>query len=317
MALSSEQASIITFLLVNRLEENGVQPLTTGEFWNLAHSIDDLSILSGKPSAKISELTGAPDEIAARVEALLARGREAALTRERLEQSGIKAMTPFDDSYPIRLQEQLRDAAPPLLYYAGDSSILAGRSLAIVGSRDIDQQELNVAHEAAHSAVTRGIGVISGAARGIDRVAMATAFANDGVVTGVLADSLVRMLRDPDTRRGVLEGHAIFVTHQNPTTGFNVGAAMARNKVVYALADVTFVVTAASRTGGTWTGADEALRRNYGRVAVWMGEGRGPGNEPLVKAGADPISDVDELFSLETRPAKVDKEDADQLRMRL
>ena len=56
-------------------------------------------------------------------------------------------------------------------------------------------------------------------------------------------------------------------------------------------------------SGGTWAGADEALRRKYGHVAVWMGEGRGPGNELLVKQGATPISELEELFMLEPRAA--------------
>lgn len=67
---------------------------------------------------------------------------------------------------------------------------------------------------------------------------------------------------------------------------------MGRNKVVYGLADVTLVVCSDDGSGGTWEGAKEALRRRFGTVAVWDGEGAGPGNAPLIKLGGQAIRDV-------------------------
>ena len=311
-------ASFVAFLLVNRLATNDTQPLTVSEFWKLAAPDVNLEALLTASPAEISALTGASDEIAERAHSLLAQGRRAALALEELGQSGIRIMTPFDDPYPARLREQLREAAPPLLFYAGDPSLLEAPSLAIVGSRHVGHEELEITRAAARVAVGRGAGVTSGGARGVDQVAMTTVFEQGGIVTGVLADSLVKTLRESVTRRAVLEGTAIFLSHQNPTAGFSVGAAMGRNKFVYALADVTFVVTAAAKSGGTWTGADEALRRGYGRVAVWMGAGRGPGNELLIEQGATPITDVDQLFSHEPNTGEAaDEQEADQLRLGL
>lgn len=310
-------SSLAAFLLVNRLQKTGVPPLTVGEFWKVIRSIDDPALLMNKSSKEILEVTGAPEIDAERVHTLLSHGRGAALSLDELEQSGMRAITPFDDSYPERLRIQLRDAAPPLLYYAGEPSLLGSSSLAIVGSRHVGHEELNVARGAAASAVKKGIGVLSGGARGVDQVAIATAFAKGGFVTGVLADSLVKSLRDPETRRAILDGRAIFLTHQNPEAGFNVGAAMGRNKIVYALAEVTFVVTAEVASGGTWTGADEALRRKYGQVAVWMGENRGPGNELLVQQGATPVTDIEDLFMLEPRAGNTVVGEVDQLHLGL
>lgn len=310
--------SLATFLLTNRLDKGGTQPLTVGEFWQLANSIDNLSTLMDVPADEIAARIDAPDVVAARIHSLLSKGRAAALGLEELEQSGIRMMTVFDDGYPARLRDRLGNTAPPLFYYAGAPSLLETASLAIVGSRHVGNEELNVTRAAAEAAVERGLSVTSGGARGVDQAAMGSAFSEGGVVVGMLADSLLRLLREPDTRRAILDGRAIFLTHQNPSAGFSVGAAMARNKVVYSLADVTFVVAAAAGSGGTWTGAEEALRRNYGRVAAWMGDGRGPGNELLVEHGADPISNVDELFTLEARPAPdAVEQEADQLRLGL
>jgi len=76
---------------------------------------------------------------------------------------------------------------------------------------------------------------------------------------------------------------------------------MGRNKIIYGLSRVTFVVTAYKDSGGTWAGAKEALDRGFGPVAVWAGQGVKDGNEALVKRGATPITEFDRLFSVRSR----------------
>ena len=72
---------------------------------------------------------------------------------------------------------------------------------------------------------------------------------------------------------------------------------MARNKLIYALAQRTFVVASDHETGGTWAGAKEALGKSLRLpVDVWTGDGSGPGNAALVERGARGISDVEQLW---------------------
>lgn len=58
------------------------------------------------------------------------------------------------------------------------------------------------------------------------------------------------------------------------------------------------MVCADDGTGGTWAGAREAMRRHFGRVAVWTGPGAGPGNAKLVELGGIAIDDVSCLADL-------------------
>ena len=81
---------------------------------------------------------------------------------------------------------------------------------------------------------------------------------------------------------------------------------MARNKLVYALSALTVVIATDEGNGGTWTGATEAMRNSNGIVAVWRGDGEGPGNAALEQLGALPIYSVAELGTL------VDRESLDQ-----
>ena len=124
---------------------------------------------------------------------------------------------------------------------------------------------------------------------------MNAALEAEGAVVGVLADSLVRSANDSDVRRAISDEQLCLVTPYVPTAPFSAGNAMGRNKLIYALADVTFVVASDEGKGGTWSGATEALKKSYGDVAVWTGEGAGPGNAALVRAGARPVESIDDL----------------------
>ena len=72
-----------------------------------------------------------------------------------------------------------------------------------------------------------------------------------GKVAGVLADSLERMVMNREHRNLLLEEKLAFISPYDPNAGFNVGHAMQRNKLIYALADAALVVNAEENKGGT------------------------------------------------------------------
>ena len=82
-----------------------------------------------------------------------------------------------------------------------------------------------------------------------------------GKVTGVLADSLEKASMNREHRRLLLDGQLVLVSPYDPGAGFNVGHAMQRNKLIYALADASLVVSSDVNKGGTWAGAVEQLEK--------------------------------------------------------
>ena len=167
-----------------------------------------------------------------------------------------------------------------------------------MGSRDASAEAIEVAGAAAGVAVAAGLPVISGLARGIDQASMAGALDRGGMVVGIPAEGLRKVSRSPEVRRRVHNGELCIASPYAPDSRFTAGNAMGRNKVVYGLADVTLVVCSDNGSGGTWEGAKEALRRGFGTVAVWDGEGAGPGNAPLGKLGGQAIQDVSRVLDL-------------------
>ena len=103
---------------------------------------------------------------------------------------------------------------------------------------------------------------------------MAAALDAGGVVVGVPAEGIRKVSRNAEIRRRVHGGELCIASPFAPDTPFQAGNAMGRNKIIYALSTVTFVVSSDEESGGTWAGAKEALDKRYAPVAVWTGNGR-------------------------------------------
>ena len=315
--------SLATVLLVSRLCADGLRPLKASEYWSLldrigtgplvglvhsagadaasgdrAHPREGLAKLLGRSEDRLVRGCGLPENLAARIAELVDRATAVAFELDRLDQSGIRTLTVFDEHYPRQWLARLGAKAPPVVHAAGSLDLLDTPGLGVVGSRDVSESGGEVAKHVARIAARRGMPLVSGGARGVDELAMDAAFEAGGAVVGILAESLSRKLKHPDVRRAVHEGSAVMCTPYSPDTPFSAGNAMGRNKLIYTQAALTVVVASDVGSGGTWSGATEALRHGYGPVAVWRGPGEGPGNEPLQQHGAVPVTSVHDIESL-------------------
>lgn len=309
-------AALASILLTTRLLRRDPQPLSPTEFWDLIESCADPAELLGLSAKEMQDRTHRTPEEATRLVQLLNGATALALELEQLGQSGLRVVSVFDDDYPVRLRERLGTATPPLLYVAGPIDVLQTDGIGIVGSRNVGSDAREVAADVARAAVRAGLAVVSGVARGIDQVAMSAALEVEGRVAGIPVDSMSKLVRDQNIRRAITNDQLCLASPYIPSAGFSVGNAMGRNKLVYALSQVTLVVTADHGTGGTWAGAVEALEKKYGPVAVWRGEGAGPGNEKLSARGAIEISDPASVLEIH-RTEKPRSEQPAQLRIQL
>jgi predicted Rossmann fold nucleotide-binding protein DprA/Smf involved in DNA uptake len=110
-----------------------------------------------------------------------------------------------------------------------------------------------------------------------------------GTVVGLLADSLERAARAAEWQPARRDGNLCLATPYSPTAGFSVGAAMGRNRLIYAAADYAVVVASDAGTGGTWAGATEALRHGWLPVFVLEHAAMPEGNRQLLERGALPL----------------------------
>jgi predicted Rossmann fold nucleotide-binding protein DprA/Smf involved in DNA uptake len=297
--------------LPSHAAETDLSPLKLGEWNQLARKIADSSLknpaaLQGRSAGELANALAIPADEAERIARLLEFAGQLSVELQRLFEQGLWAVTRVDELYPNRLRDTLKHQAPTVLFGAGDIRLLQRAGVAVVGSRDIDEAGAAFAREVGAKAVAAKRSVVSGGARGTDRIAMQAALEADGLAIGALADSLERTARQADVREFVSDGKLVLVTPYAPTAGFSVGAAMGRNKLIYGLAEFAVVVSSDHQTGGTWAGAVEALKANWCPVLVRDGEGVPRGNKELLKLGATALPN-DELPEISNLAAWVQK----------
>ena len=270
-------------------DDTGAQPLNIKEYdelatWLFSKKWWPEDLLNADNQSALSDAF-API-VPERMKALLGRGASMAIAIEKWVNKGLWVICRSDDDYPQRLKQHLKRYAPPILYGAGDRSLLSKGGLAVVGSRNIDTEAEAFARDVGRGAAHSGMQLVSGAARGVDETAMHGAFEEGGAVVGVMADSLLRAAVSGKYREGIRSGKLVLISTYNPEAGFNVGSAMGRNKYIYALADYAVVVSSDYKEGGTWAGAEEELRRKEHRpVFIRNGEDVPKGNVELLKKG--------------------------------
>jgi len=224
-----------------------------------------------------------------RIQRLLGRGFLLSQAVERWQARAISVISRADPEYPRRLKARLREEAPAILYVCGNTSLLESGGLAVVGSRDADEALIEYTVDIGQLAARAGTTIVSGGAKGIDQAAMRGALEAGGKATGVLSDSLEKASMNRENRTVLIDGQLVLVSPYDPNAGFNVGNAMRRNKLIYALADASLVVSSDVDKGGTWSGAVEQLDKlRLVRVYVRSTERPSNGLNALQNKGALP-----------------------------
>jgi predicted Rossmann fold nucleotide-binding protein DprA/Smf involved in DNA uptake len=283
---------LLTAPLITGRNDLSAELLTFGEYTKLARLLrerkkEPADLIAADAEEIISECTAVFGRT--RIEALLGRGFQLSQAVDRWNNRAIWVVSRADETYPRWLKTRLKEDAPPLLYGCGDAALLETGGLAVVGSRQVDDELLIYTEGIGRMAAAASLTLVSGGAKGIDRAAMHGALLAGGKVAGVMADSLERAVLARDNREALMDERLVLVSPYDPGAGFNVGHAMQRNKLIYALADAALVVTADFQKGGTWEGAIEQLDRlRFVPVFVRAGEKCGKGNRALILRGGLP-----------------------------
>ncbi|WP_457625125.1 DNA-processing protein DprA [Persephonella sp.] len=207
---------------------------------------------------------------------------------------GIKIISLQDREYPLQLKE-IPDP-PPFLYLS--SQIPDIPLISVVGSRKHTSYGKSVTKEIVKNLIENGIGVVSGLASGIDRIAHETALENGGFTVAVLGGGIDRIFpyENKDTYRKIKEKGSLiseFLIGQKPTKyTFPV-----RNRIIAGLSSGVIVIEASERSGALITAR---LANEYGRVVFSVPSNinnpYGKGCNLLLKDGAVPLTGIEDIF---------------------
>ena len=305
MALSTQEQAI---LLINASLQNSdgqsIKPLTRSEwsrfaFWLKEHALEPAHLISGDPDTLLSALKDKTITIH-RIKTLLSRGATLGLALEKWSRAGLWVITRASSDYPDKLKKCLKLESPAILFGCGNRELLNKGGLAVIGSRNADQNDLDFTQNLGRRSAAEGYTIISGGARGVDQTAMLAAMDARGTVIGVVSDSLLRNSTSANYRNKLMNGDLVLISPFNPEAGFNIGNAMARNRYIYCLSDAAVVVCSSVDKGGTWNGAIENLKAGWVPLWVKKTQQKDSGNTVLARKGAHWLPDTFSIASLFT-----------------
>lgn len=246
-------------LLTSQLGDPNRRPLSVAQLRTLAQRVR-----AAEPVAQDRELEsrdilalGYSREMAERIRGLLDDTVLLQHYLRRGERSGCQPISRVSAQYPCRLIDRLGLDAPGCLWIRGPLSLLERPAVALVGSREIEGENLAFARELGRQAARQGYVLVSGNARGADRAAQESCLAAGGDVIAVVADELERHSPDP---------HILYISEDGFDLPFSAQRALSRNRLIHSLGLGTFVARCDYQRGGTWDGTVKNLRWGWSPV---------------------------------------------------
>ena len=163
-------------------------------------------------------------------------------------------ITRISEDYPGQLRNRLGLEAPGVLWSRGDMSVLGGPAIALVGSRDLLEENYEFACEVGKQAALQGYTLVSGNARGADRAAQQSCLNYGGSVISIVADELYKQ---------PCQDNLLYLSKTGFDLEFTAYRALERNTVIHAFGSHTFVAQCRLGKGGTWDGVKNNLRKGY------------------------------------------------------
>ena len=249
-------------LLVSHLGNPERKVLTMAQLRNLAGRIQGMEPPEEERALTAADLEtmGYGPEMAGRISALLEE--EELLERYLLRGRRMDCIpvTRVSGDYPVIVRRRLGLDSPGCLWVKGDPALLASPGIALVGSRELRPENGAFAREVGRQAAVQGLVLVSGNARGADRIAQEACLEAGGRVVSIVADALERC---PAHQR------IAYVSEDGFDLGFSAQRALSRNRVIHALGRMVFVAQARLGRGGTWDGVTRNLRLGLSSVACF------------------------------------------------
>lgn len=238
---------------------------------------------------------------AERIESAVERDRRAERVERAaqwIERTGVAVVLERQRRYPPRLRHLHQP--PPVLFVLGQLSLLRAPAVAVVGTRQHTEYGGSTARMLAGGLARAGLVVISGMARGIDRIAHEAALNVGGLTVGVLGCGLDvayppehQELQRLVARSGVLLSEFM---PAEPPLHHNFPK---RNRVIAALPLAVIVVEARQRSGALITGNHALdLGREVFAVPGPIGRDTSVGTNALIRDGAALVTSVADVLEV-------------------
>ena len=222
---------------------------------------------------------GCCQELSRRIVQLLGQEAELDWYLSRGKRQDCIPICRISTGYPELLRFRLRGEAPGCLWGRGDLQLLNTPMVSLVGCRELGEANRLFAEAVGHQAAVQGLTLVSGNARGADRVAQESCLRSGGRVISIVADQLTKW--SP-------RENALYLSEEDFDAPFTTQRAISRNRCIHAMGAMVFVAQANLEKGGSWYGSVQNLCHGWSHVAVFRDGSEAA--ERLIQMGAIPVS---------------------------
>lgn len=280
-------------LLCSQLGQEQVRPLTTAQLRLLRRRVLEAGVATGDPLRDVCVrdfmALGYNAEEANHIMALLSREPILDSYLQAARRRGIFPVTRLTSDYPKALREKRGGDAPPVLFCAGNRTLLQGNCVAVVGSRKLTAAGASFAAAAGRLAAKEGLTLVTGGAEGADVTALETCLAQGGNAVVFVPDDL-------RLRLSLAGEQCLVCSEQGYDLPFSAQRALSRNACIHMLASKTLVAQTGHGTGGTWSGSIENLK--HGWSELYVNQDDSPGAAALLEQGATAVRALKTLAGL-------------------
>lgn len=290
--------AFVTMLLSMALSPNReeyARPYSTQELKRLEEKVRKSSLyhvgrLTDIDIGGLMQQLDISEEEAYRIFTLLNRSVQLSYTIENYLKQGIDVVTCYNDEYPQQLRRRMNEAAPPVFYRCGNAELLSRPMLAIVGISGVKTtpEVRDSVETLVRNGVRLGYTILAGGELGVSRVAQKFAGEYGGTLVEVLGGDMSARIQEEEIRAMLDEGRAAVISMEHPDALFTVSHAIARNKLLFSLAEAAFIFNTDGKRGES-----DALRNGYcDWIYAWTGNQT---NQSLISKGAIPASNISSM----------------------
>ena len=293
MAYSPDSlATILLTMALSPNREEYVRPYAPQEYYRLLDMIRQRGFrgageLVGMDIYALMTALQISEQDAYRLYTLLNRSVQVNYGIEGFLNNNVGVMTIDDAEFPRRAEDRLQDRCPPFWFWTGNSALMCEPMIALMGISGVRTQpevREGIARLCRH-ACEAGYTILTGGELGVSRVAADIVADEGGRLVEVLGGGLYEHMREQPVKRMLNEDRACVISLEHPEAMYTLPHALARNRVIYALAEAAFVFNTDGKRGD----AESVAARLCDWVYAWTGC---DANHTLISRGAHPFADA-------------------------
>ena len=249
-------------LLTSTLGDPDRKSLTVAQFRTLAKRVQAAEREVSARDLTAEDLLGLGYDasMAERIFSLLSGSSQLREYLHRAQKCDCCPITRLNPLYPLPVRRRLGLESPGVLWAKGDVTLLNRPAVAVIGSRDLQEENRKFAEEAGREIVKQGYILVSGNAKGADRTAQESCLEAGGSVISVVADSL---------QKQPLRERTLYLSLDDFDQGFSAQRALHRNHVIHTMAELTIAAQCTLGKGGTWEGILANLKNGWNPVCIF------------------------------------------------